>query len=44
MVRSVLENKGKSSEFIGLIVDGKHVWQQEEEHKRDSSTALMIQE
>ena len=30
--------------FIILIIDGKHVWQQEEEQKEDSSTALMIQE
>ena len=30
--------------FIGLTVDGKHVWQQEEEQKGDSSTVLMIQE
>ena len=30
--------------FIGLIVDVKHVWQQEEEQKGDSSTVLMIQE
>ena len=30
--------------FIGLTVDGKHAWQQEEEQKGDSSTALMIQE
>ena len=30
--------------FIGLTIDGKHAWQQEEEQKGDSSTALMIQE
>ena len=30
--------------FIGLTVDGKHVWQQEEEQKGDISTALMIKE
>ena len=30
--------------FIGLTIDGKHAWQQEEEHKGDSSTVLMIQE
>ena len=30
--------------FIGLTVDGKHVWQQEEEQKGDSSAVLMIQE
>ena len=30
--------------FIGLTIDGQHAWQQEEEQKRDSSTALMIQE
>ena len=30
--------------FIGLTIDGKHAWQQEEEHKDDSSTAVMIQE
>ena len=30
--------------FIGLTIDGKHVWQQEEEQKGDSSTVLMIQE
>ena len=29
--------------FIGQTTDGKHVWQQEEEQKGDSSTALMIQ-
>ena len=29
--------------FIGLTIDGKHVWQQEEQ-KGDSSTVLMIQE
>ena len=42
-------NKGKSSEsipastFIGLTLDGKHVWQQEEE-KGDSSIVLTVQE
>ena len=30
--------------LIGLIVDGKHVWQQEEEQEGDSNTVLMIQE
>ena len=30
--------------LIGLTVDGKHVWQQEEEIREDSSTVLMIQE
>ena len=31
--------------FIGLTVDGKHAWQQEEEDTRkDSSTVLMLQE
>ena len=30
--------------FICLTVDGKHVWQQEEEQKGDSSFVLMIQE
>ena len=30
--------------FTGLTIDGKHAWQQEEEQKGDSSTALMIQE
>ena len=30
--------------FIGLTVGGKHAWQQEEEIKEDSSTALMLQE
>ena len=30
--------------FIGLTVDGKHVWQQEEEQKGDSSIALIFQE
>ena len=29
--------------FIGLTIDGKYAWKQEEEQK-DSSTALMIQE
>ena len=47
---SFLENQRKSSEsnshslFIGLTIDGKHAWQQEEEQKGDISTALMIQE
>ena len=45
---SFLENKRKSSKnnshilFIGLTIDGKHAWQQEEEQKGDFSTALMI--
>ena len=30
--------------LIGLTIDGKHAWQQEEESKGDISTALMIQE
>ena len=30
--------------FIGLTIDGKYAWQQEEEQKGDSSTVLMIQE
>ena len=30
--------------FIGLMRGGKHVWQQEEEIKEDSSTELMLQE
>ena len=30
--------------FIGLTIDGKYSWQQEEEARKDSSTALMIQE
>ena len=30
--------------LIGLTIDGKHAWQQEEEQKKDFSTALMIQE
>ena len=30
--------------LIGLTIDGKHVWQQEEEQKGDFSTVLMIQE
>ena len=30
--------------FIGLTIDGKHAWQQEEEQKGDFSSALMIQE
>ena len=30
--------------LIGLTIDGKHAWQQEEEQKGDISTALMIQE
>ena len=29
--------------LIGLTVGGKHVWQQEEEIKKDSSTVLMLQ-
>ena len=30
--------------IIGLTVGGKHAWQQEEDIKEDSSTALMLQE
>ena len=30
--------------LIGLTIDGQHAWQQEEEQKDDSSTALMNQE
>ena len=30
--------------LIGLTIDGKHAWQQEEEQKGDISTALMFQE
>ena len=30
--------------LIGLTIDGKHAWQQEEEQKYDSNTAAMIQE
>ena len=30
--------------LIGLTIDGKHAWQQEEEQKGDISIALMIQE
>ena len=30
--------------LIGLTIDGKHAWQQEEEQKGDISTALMRQE
>ena len=30
--------------FIGLTIDGKHAWQQEEEQRGDFSTALVIQE
>ena len=30
--------------LIGLTIDGKHVWQQEEEQKEDFSTALIFQE
>ena len=30
--------------FIGLPIDGKHVWQQEEEQKGDISIALTVQE
>ena len=47
---SFLQNKGKffrihsHNLFIGRTIDGKHVWQQEEEQKGDSSTVLMIQE
>ena len=29
--------------LIGRMIVGKHAWQQEEEHKRDISTALMCQ-
>ena len=30
--------------FVGLTLDGKHAWQQEEERKGDISAALMLQE
>ena len=30
--------------IIGLTIDGKHVWQQEEEQKGGICTALMLQE
>ena len=30
--------------FIGLTIDGKHAWQQEEEPKRDSRIVLILQE
>ena len=30
--------------FIGLTIDGKYAWQQEEDQKGEFSTALMIQE
>ena len=30
--------------FIGLTIDGKYAWQQEEEQKGDISTALIFQE
>ena len=30
--------------LIGLTIDGKHAWQEEEEQKDDSSTALISQE
>ena len=30
--------------LIGLTINGKHAWQQEEEQKEDISTALMIEE
>ena len=30
--------------LIGLTIDGKHAWQQEEEQKGDISIALVIQE
>ena len=30
--------------FIGLTIDGKHVWKQEDEQKGDFSITLMIQE
>ena len=38
------ENLNPHSLFTGLTIDGKHVWQQEEEYQGDSSTAMMIQE
>ena len=47
---SFLEKKKKifrtnsHSLFIGLTIDGKYAWQQQEEQKEDSSTALIIQE
>ena len=30
--------------FIGLTIDGKHVWQEEEEIREDSGTVLILQE
>ena len=30
--------------LIGLTIDGKHAWQQEEDQKGDISTALIFQE
>ena len=30
--------------LIGLTIDGKHAWQQEQEQTGDSSTALTVQE
>ena len=30
--------------LIGLAIDGKHAWQQEEEQKGDISIALTVQE
>ena len=30
--------------FIGLTIDGKYTWQQEEEQKGDISTVLTVQE
>ena len=43
-IKENLQNPLTQSLFIGLTIDGKHVWQQEEEQKGDSSTVLIIQE
>ena len=36
--------QGKFGPMNGLTIDGKHVWQQQEEQKGDISTALMIRD
>ena len=42
-VRKIFRFNSHNS-FIGLTIDEKHVWQEEEEIKEDSSSVLMLQE
>ena len=43
-IKENLQNLHSHNLFIGLTIDVKNAWQQEEEQKEDSSTALMFQE